>query len=95
MVQLLHRSKDDLPDGGIIERVIWQVPISHRQPEGVRYRLAYIRRSGESPAVLYDNHHPKGHHKHIGRAEFPYEYAGLEKLIEDFEKDIEKADADL
>jgi hypothetical protein len=95
MADLIHRSKNELPDGGIIERVIWQVPRSHRQPEGVRYRLVYIRAAGESPAVLYDNHHPKGHHKHIAGTEFPYEFAGVEKLIEDFKKDIQKADENL
>ncbi len=84
-----------MPDGSIDERVIWQVPRSHRQPEGIRYRLAYIRKGGESPSVLYDNHHPKGHHKHLDGAEFPYEFKGLENLIEDFEKDIEEANENL
>lgn len=91
MVKLIHRSKDELPNGGVDERVIWRVPRSHRQPEGIRYRLAYIRKGGESPAVLYDNHHPKGHHKHLEGTEFSYEFDGLEKLIEDFEKDVKKA----
>lgn len=95
MVRLIHRSKDELPDGGIDERVIWQVPRSHRQPEGIRYRLAYIRKGGKSPAVLYDNHHPKGHHKHLEGRQFSYEFGGVEKLIEDFEKDVEKANANL
>lgn len=91
MVSLIHRSKVQLSDGGVDERVIWRVPKSHRQPEGVRYRLAYIRKGEESPSVLYDNHHPKGHHKHLKGEQFPYEFAGVEKLIEDFEKDVGEA----
>jgi hypothetical protein len=95
MVRILHRSKVEFPDGGVEERVIWQVPQSHRQPDGIRYRLVYIRRGGEPPAVLYDNHHPKGHHKHLEGEQLPYEYAGVEKLIEDFERDVEKANENL
>lgn len=91
MVRLIHRSKIDLLSGGVDERVIWQVPRSHRLPDGIRYRLVHIIKAGELPAVLYDNHHPKGHHKHLEGTEFPYEFDGLEKLIEDFEKDIKKA----
>ncbi len=53
------------------------------------------RSEDESPAVLYDNHHPKGHHKHLERAEFACEFDGLEKLIEDFEKDVKKANENL
>lgn len=95
MVRLIHRSKIQLSDGGVDERVIWRVPRSHRQPEGIRYRLAYIRKGGESPSVLYDNHHPKGHHKHLDGEQLPYEFAGVEKLIEDFEKDVKKANESL
>lgn len=60
-----------------------------------RYRLAYIRTKGGPPAVLYDNHHPKGHHKHIGIHQFPYYYISMEKLIEDFQKDVQKAHENL
>lgn len=95
MVKLIHRSKFELPNGAIDERVIWQVPISPRQPEGIRYRLAFIRKGNGVPTVLYDNHHPKGHHKHLGGTEIPYEFRSLEKLIEDFEKDVKKANENL
>ncbi|MEQ1919564.1 MAG: DUF6516 family protein [Elusimicrobiota bacterium] len=62
---------------------------SHENPEGIRYRLAYIPAGAGSPAVLYDNHHPKGHHKHIRGVESVYDFVDWEKLIEDFEKDKE------
>lgn len=43
-------------DGNILELVIWRVPMTPRSPSGVRYRLAFVRRNEEKPAVLYDNH---------------------------------------
>lgn len=95
MVTLIHRRKRTNLDGSIEESVIWSVPKSERQPDAIRYRLAYIRRKGEAPAVLYDNHYPKGHHKHIGTEQLPYDYVSVEKLIEDFEKDVQEANAHL
>lgn len=95
MVQLIHGFKRTFPDGGIEQHVIWSVPRSARQPDAIRYRLVYIRRTGEAPAVLYDNHHPKGHHKHLGDKQLPYEFVSMEKLIEDFENDVKKANASL
>ena len=90
MVRQVHRSKFTHPDGSIEEWVVWQVPRSPHQPEGYRYRLVYIRSQEDTPAVLYDNHHPKGHHKHIRGKQFPYDFVSLEKLYEDFEADVQK-----
>lgn len=80
--------------GGIEERVIWAVPKSARYPEGVRYRLAYVPKGAEKPAILYDNHHPKGHHRHIGERQLPYDFTGVERLLEDFRRDIEAMNED-
>jgi hypothetical protein len=42
-------------------------------------------RSGEvSPAILYDNHHPKGHHRHIGEHEEPHAFVTAKRLAADF-----------
>lgn len=54
-----------------------------------RSRLAYIPKGRKKPAVLYDNHHPKGHHKHIGERQVAYDFVGAEKLLQDFRRDIE------
>ena len=53
-------------------------------PEGVRYRLAFVPAGQREPAVLYDNHHPKGHHKHVDGAESPYEFTSILNLQIDF-----------
>jgi YD repeat-containing protein len=74
---------------GIEELKIWEVPVDEKNPDGIRYRLVYIPAGRKSPAVLYDNHHPKGHHKHIEGQEFDYAYSGVDKLIQDFKRDVE------
>ena len=39
-------------------------------------------------AVLYDNHHPKGHHRYVQGIEEPYEFVDVERLISDFMADV-------
>jgi hypothetical protein len=43
-----------------------------------------IRSGEEAPAILYDNHHPKGHHRHIGDHEEPYAFVTAGRLVADF-----------
>jgi hypothetical protein len=40
--------------------------------------------------VLYDNHHPKGHHRHVGGIEEAYEFAGVDRLVADFAADVRR-----
>lgn len=89
MTRLIHELKLIDEGGGIEQRVIWDVPKSARNPEGIRYRLAYVPKGQKKPTVLYDNHHPKGHHKHLGDRQIPYDFLGVERLLEDFRRDIE------
>jgi YD repeat-containing protein len=76
------------------EGKVWAVPADHKNPDGIRYRLAYIPAGHKSPVILYDNHHPKGHHKHINGQEVPYEYRSFEDLLKDFRRDIEAFNED-
>jgi hypothetical protein len=75
-------------EGNILEMSVWRVPKTLKTPDGVRYRLAYVPSGEEEPAVLYDNHHPKGHHRHFRGIEAPYEFQGVDRLIEDFKADV-------
>jgi hypothetical protein len=84
----LFREKDTDEDGNLTEAVIWRVPVSTSYPEGVRYRLAFIRSEEHTPAVLYDNHHPKGHHRHLRRKTGPYGFRGVDRLLQDFRSDV-------
>lgn len=74
--------------GDILELVIWRVPVNVQYPERIRYRLAYIRRGERMPAVLYDNHAPKGHHRHVQGVAERYRFTGVDRLLADFRADI-------
>ncbi len=78
-----------LPDGGIVEMVIWKVP----EPvlptiHGLKYRLFYgidgVR------IVGYDNERGKGDHRHIKGLESRYCFSTAEKLVADFLADVDK-----
>ena len=86
--KLLLKQKSTDAEGHLKELVVWSVPVTEGHPEGVRYRMAFIPEGEEKPTVLYDNHHPKGHHKHIEGKESPYHFTTVDHLIEDFKKDI-------
>jgi hypothetical protein len=69
---------------------IWKVPTSPTSPEGIDYSLALISPEGNR-VVGYDNHWPKGHHRHVTGEESPYTYRGIDGLIADFKADVSKA----
>ena len=81
---LILRRKWTDERGNLYEMVIWRVDRSKLYREAVRYRLAFIRAGEKKPALLYDNHHPKGHHRHVGNAEEPYPFATATQLVADF-----------
>lgn len=73
----------------ILQLVIWRISATSRSPSGVRYRLAFVRHGEAEPAVLYDNHEPKGHHRHVAGMEQPYLFVDIEQLLRDFAADVE------
>ena len=52
---------------------IWKVARSRNSPDGIDYSLSLISPEGER-VVGYDNHWPKGHHRHVLGEEGPYTY---------------------
>ncbi|MBI4218176.1 MAG: hypothetical protein HY610_03580 [Elusimicrobia bacterium] len=88
--KLLIREKITDEHGDLREWVVWLVSYSVLYPQGVRYRMAFIPRNHRNPVVLYDNHHPKGHHKHINGKQLDYSYSSVKQLRTDFEMDVEK-----
>ena len=62
---------------------------SVQYPEGFKYSFFAVRNG--VVLVGYDNHTPKGHHRHVGATEEAYEFAGLDKLRADFSSDLAKA----
>jgi len=87
---LILREKVIDEEGNITELVIWKVPVTPQNPAGIRYRLAFVRRGERVPAVLYDNHQPKGHHRHIEGTDEPYAFAGVDQLLSDFTADVRR-----
>jgi hypothetical protein len=79
------RTADDIT----VEFKVWRVSDPVHYPEGYRYSFFAIR--GGVVLVGYDNHRPKGHHRHFANSEEAYEFAGLEKLRADFASDLERA----
>jgi hypothetical protein len=86
---LLAHAKELRDDGSIVEIVIWELPeplppSSHR----FKYRL-YFGGAGVS-RVRYDNERGKGDHRHLGEQEYDYVFTSIEKLLEDFQFDVER-----
>ena len=79
--RLILREKIIDEEGNLTEFVIWQIPGRHQEAERVRYRLAFIRRGEQTPAVLYDNHGPRGHHRHVEDVEEPYKFFDVDGLL--------------
>ena len=74
----------DLPNGDIIQVVIWLLPdslpgSSHRY----KYRLHYQCAKG-SDYIRYDNERCKGDHRHVDGIEEPYQFESVKKLVQDF-----------
>ena len=72
-----------------MEFTVWQVTRSAQYPEGFKYSFFAVRNG--VVVVGYDNHTPKGHHRHFGGMEEAYEFAGLDKLRADFRSDLATA----
>jgi len=85
--KLLHE-KIRTVEGMVVELKVWRVRRSEHYPEGFKYSFFAIK----DGVVLagYDNHFPKGHHRHMGRAEEVYEFRGLDNPQRDFRSDLER-----
>jgi len=88
--QCIFHEKVTDEQGNLFEGVVWRVPVSSKYREGIRYRLAFILSGERAPAVLYDNHDPKGHHRHLGQSMESYEFQGVERLLQDFRDDVQR-----
>ena len=89
--KLLLSSKRTDEKGNTTEVVLWQLPHpTADRPHGIKYRCYFGDAQGRC-LVRYDNETGKGDHKHIGKKERPYKFESVEKLMEDFFKDIERS----
>ncbi len=86
MAELLIHDKVKDKYGGILEIKVWSVPKSKAKPHGYKYSLVYIRHGRR--VLGYDNAEGKGDHRHYGNREMPYKFQGIDKLFEDFRRDL-------
>jgi len=76
--------------GYILEVKIYKVPASAKNPHGYRFRCFMVDPQSEKEVVGYDNHWPKGSHRHFGGKEEPYPFKDVETLLDDFRRDCER-----
>jgi hypothetical protein len=86
--RLLLRQRLGLSETAFVEVVVWQVPQAVRgSHHAYKYRLALV---SEGVCVLrYDNEAGKGDHKHVGGREEPVVFTSLQRLLADFQADVE------
>lgn len=72
--------------GGLVEMKAYDVPKTTSAPHGFKYSLVYIR--GGKRLVGYDNHERKGDHRHYRSDTTPYAFTTVDRLIEDFLRDV-------
>ena len=87
--KLLLRERRVL-ETGFIEVVVWGLsqPVDgslHR----FKYRFAYVV-LGEC-VLRYDNELGKGDHRHFGRTEKPYAFGSVDRLLDDFLRDVARS----
>ncbi|SCC93623.1 conserved hypothetical protein [Thiomonas sp. X19] len=87
-VELVTRIRNVLREGGLVEMVVWRLPQPvPPSPHAFKYRLAYVV-DGER-VVGFDNERGKGDHKHVGALECPYQFVDVDRLIDDFQIEVE------
>ncbi len=86
---LLLRTRIIFAGNAFAELVLWRVtkPLPGSM-HSFKYRLAYV--VDQQCVLRYDNEAGKGDHRHRGNAERAYRFTTPEKLIEDFQADIER-----
>ncbi|MEJ7137939.1 toxin-antitoxin system TumE family protein [Amphibiibacter pelophylacis] len=86
---LIARTRIVYAANSFSELVLWQVPAPvPGSVHGFKYRLAYV--VDAACVVRYDNEVGKGDHRHFGDTETPDTFSTPERLMADFQKDIER-----
>jgi len=75
--------------GYIMEVKIYKVPAGKKNPLGYRFRCFMVDATTGGELVGYDNHWPKGSHRHFRGREEAYLFQNIETLLNDFRRDCE------
>ncbi len=82
---LVERSKTVLPDGAIVEIVVWKVP---EPVPGSTHLFKYRLFFGKDGRRIVER--GKGDHCHLDGDEHPYMFTTTDALLSDFRKEIIK-----
>jgi hypothetical protein len=85
----LLRRRIPYTEAAFAELVLWRLPaplpgLAH----SYKYRLAYVVRG--VCVLRYDNESGKGDHRHFRNKECLYVFDDVDKLLADFQRDIER-----
>jgi hypothetical protein len=87
LLLLLHRQRY-FDDGAIPEMRLWLLP--EPVPGSVhRFKYSLFHGYPGRRAVGYDNERGTGDHRHLDHSETPYDFISLDKLLTDFEADVD------
>jgi hypothetical protein len=85
----LLRTRVVYAENAFAELVLWQLPKPLKgSVHTYKYRLAYVV-DGEC-VLRYDNETGKGDHRHYAGRESKYAFSTPEKLMADFQRDIQR-----
>lgn len=85
----LFRQRIIYAENRFAELVLWRLPKPLAgSKHSFKYRLAYV--VNEVCVIRYDNEAGKGDHRHRGEMERAYKFSTPEKLLADFQSDIER-----
>lgn len=82
--------KDYLPGGLLREIRLHKVSVDQTYAEGIKYSCYLGDPETGQKIIGYDLHPGKGHHRHVRGQEAPYEFRGLEALLDDFARDVQE-----
>jgi hypothetical protein len=83
---LIRERRQVAPDA-FVDAKVWRVPKPVLGSEhGYKYSLALVV---ENVCILrYDNEAGKGDHRHHGATEVPYLFTSIDRLIDDFTREV-------
>ena len=86
-VTLIHRKTEHI---AVAEIKVWVVKATKDYPQGIKYSLFCVNLETKEVIIGFDNHKPKGPHKHLGDHEVDYSFDSTDQLLDDFWNEIKK-----
>ena len=86
--ELVTRFRNVSATGTGIEMLVWRLPEPlPPSTHGYKYRLVYVEEGRR--VIGFDNERGKGDHMHKGDRQVPYAFFNVDRLIDDFIREVE------